>query len=226
VYGPTATTSACVGATAEFVLELLRDPGVLREEAERQAEDEKLRGVLRGIEDKRERLMDLALDGPFGKDDIARRAPSLEAERDVVERELDALGEGALEGRLRELEELPDLVEGYLRDLPYLGGGRRVVRDHATVPEERTADNPLGLYLLMPDRVRPKTEKEIEGERLAAENERSAWLRWVYEAIGLTMTAHKDGTLMRWSSCGKWTLPGRTGFESPLLRQIFTPDDD
>jgi hypothetical protein len=98
VYGPTATTSACVGATAEFVLELLRDPGVLREEAERQAEDEKLRGVLRGIEDKRERLMDLALDGPFGKDDIARRAALLEAERDVVERELDALGEGALEG--------------------------------------------------------------------------------------------------------------------------------
>jgi hypothetical protein len=59
---------------------------------------------------------------------------------------------------------LLDLVEGYLRD-------------HTIVPEERTADNPLGLDLLMPDRVRPKTEKEIEGERLAAENERSAWLR-------------------------------------------------
>jgi hypothetical protein len=44
-----------------------------------------------------------------------------------------------LEGRLRELEELPDLVEGYLRDLPYLVGRRRVVRDHATVPEERAA---------------------------------------------------------------------------------------
>jgi hypothetical protein len=48
------------------------------------------------------------------------------------------------------------------------------VRDHATVPEAHTADNPLGLSLLTSDRVRPKTEKEIEGERLAAENERSA----------------------------------------------------
>jgi hypothetical protein len=170
--------------------------------------------------------MDLALDGPFGKDEIARRAASLEGERDVVERELDALGEGALEGRLRELEELPDLVEGYLRDLPYLVGRRRVVRDHATVPEERTADNPLGLYLLTPDRVRPKTEKEIEGERLAAENKRSARLRWVYEAIGLAVTVHKDGTLLlRWS-CGPRALPGVTSLESPVLRQIYVPDDE
>jgi hypothetical protein len=170
--------------------------------------------------------MDLALDGPFGKDEIARRAASLDAERDVVERELDALGVGAWEGRLWELEELPDLVEGCPCDLPYLVGRRRVVRDHATVPEERTADNPLGLYLLTPDRLRPKTEKEIEGERLAAENERSARLRWVYEAIGLAVTAHKDGTLLlRWS-CGKRTLPVVTGFESPVLRQIYAPDDD
>jgi hypothetical protein len=49
--------------------------------------------------------MDLALDGPFGKDEIARRAASLDAEREVVERELDALGVGAWAGRLRELEE-------------------------------------------------------------------------------------------------------------------------
>ena len=223
---------------AEFVLGLLCNPEVLREEAERQAEDERrrvrradreaerLRGVLRGLEDKRERLMDLALDGPFGKDEIARRAASLEAERDVVERELDALGEGALEGRLRELEELPDLVEGYLRDLPYLVGRRRVVRDHATVPEKRTADNPLGFYLLTPDRVRPKTEKKIEGERLAAENERSARLCWVYEAIGLAVTAHKDGTLLlRWS-CGTRSLPVVTGFESSVLRRIHAPDNE
>jgi hypothetical protein len=137
-------------------------------------------------------------------------------------------GGDALEGRLRELEELPDLVEGYLRDLPYLVGRRRVVRDHATVPEERTADNPLGLYLLTPDRVRPKSEKEIEGERLAAENERSARLRWVYEAIGLAVTAHKDGTqllLLRWS-CGTRTLPAVTGFESPVLRRIYAPDNE
>jgi site-specific DNA recombinase len=222
---------------AEFVLGLLRNPELLREEAERQAEGErrrlrradreadKLRGVLRGLEDKRERLMDLALNGPFGKDEIARRAASLEAERNAVERELAGLGGDALEGRLRELEELPDLVEEYLHDLPYLVGRQRVVRDHVTLPEECTADNPLGLIRLTPDSVRHKTNEEIEGERLAAENERSARLRWVYEAIGLAVTAHKDGTLvLRWS-CGSQTLPAVTGFESPVLGRIYAPGE-
>ena len=169
--------------------------------------------------------MDLALDGPFGRDEIARRAASLEAERDAVERELDALGGGALEGKLRELEELPDMVEGYLRDLPYLVGRQRVVRDHATVPEERTPDNPLALYRLTPDRIRPKTTEEIKDEHLAAENERSARLRWVYEAIGLSVTAHKDGILLlRWS-LGERTLPAVTGFESPVLGRIYAPGE-
>lgn len=89
---------------ADFVLGLIEDPEVLREEAERQAEGERrrlrradreaerLRGVLRGLDDKRERLMDLALDGPFDKDEIARRAASLEADREATEREMEGLG--------------------------------------------------------------------------------------------------------------------------------------
>ncbi len=63
-------------------------------------------------------------------------------------------------------------------------------------PAERTRDNPLGLYRLTSDRIQRKTEAEIDGERLAAENERSSRLRYVYEAIGLTVTAQKDGRLL------------------------------
>ena len=130
-----------------------------------------------------------------------------------------------MDERLRELEELPDMVEGYLRDLPYLVGRQRVVRDHSTVTEERTPENPLGLYRLMPDRIRPKTKEELEGEQLTAENERSSRLRWVYEAIGLAVTAYKDGTLvLRWS-LGEQTLPAVTGSESPVLRRIYAPDE-
>lgn len=58
---------------------------------------------LRGLEDKREKLMDLALDGPFDKNEIARRAASLKVESDAIGRELDAVGGNALEERLREL---------------------------------------------------------------------------------------------------------------------------
>jgi hypothetical protein len=148
----------------------------------------------------------------------------VEAERNAVERELAGLGGDALAEKLREFEELPDLVEEYLRDLPYLVGRRRVARDHVTLPEERTADNPLGLFRLTPDRVRPKTTKEIESERLAAKNKRAARLRWVYEAIGLAVTTHKDGTLvLRWL-CGTPTLPAVTGSESTVLRRVYSPD--
>lgn len=220
---------------ADFVLGLMRDPGILRSEAERQAEGERrrlgragreaerLRSALRDLDTKRERLMDLALDGPFGKDKIARRAASLDADRAVIKRELDGLGGEALEGRLRELEALPALVETYLRDLPDLVGRRRAVRDHETVPAERTPENPLGLYRLTPERIRRKTEEETEDERLAADSERAHRLRHVYEAIGLAVTAHKDGTLvLRWS-LGEKTLPSVTGFESPVLGRVFTP---
>jgi hypothetical protein len=72
--------------------------------------------------------------------------------------------------------------------------------------------------------IRPKTEEEVADERLAAERERSARLRWVYEAIGLSVTAHNDGTLvLRWS-CGGRTLPSVTGSESPVLKRIRAPD--
>ena len=223
---------------AGFVLGLISNPEVLRGEAERQAEGErrrllraggeadKLRSVLRDLEDKRERLMDLALDGPFGRDEIARRAASLEAERAAAQRELDALGGDALEERLRELEALPALVEAYSRDLPDVVDRRRIVRDHATIPAERTPDNPRGIYRLAPERIRCKSAEEIEEERLAAENERSARLRFVYEAIGLAVTAHKDGTLLRWWSLGERALPAVTGSESPVLRRTYGPGED
>ncbi|MDP9479533.1 MAG: hypothetical protein M3R38_28330 [Actinomycetota bacterium] len=171
---------------AELVLGLIRDPEVLREEAERQAEGErrrlrradreaeKLRGVLRGLENKRERLMDLALDGPFSRDEIARGAASLDAARRAAERELDGLGGGVLEARLQELEALPALVEAYLRDLPDLVSHRRVVRDYGTIPAERTPDNPP--WPLPPD-ARKDTAQDRRGDRGRAPRRRERALR-------------------------------------------------
>ncbi len=74
---------------------------------------------------------------------------------------------------------------------------------------------------MTPDSIQRKTEEEIEGERLAAENERSSRLRVVYEAINLAVTAYKDGTLLlRWSF-GERILPVVTEFESPTLRELL-----
>jgi hypothetical protein len=67
---------------AEFTSGLLRDLELQGEEAQPRAEGERkrlrradreakrLRGMLRGLENKRERLMNLALDDSFGKDEI------------------------------------------------------------------------------------------------------------------------------------------------------------
>ena len=75
-----------------------------------------------------------------------------------------------------------------------------------------------------PESTAPLPPTTATGERLAAENERSSRLRHVYEAIGLAVTAHKDGTLLlRWSF-GERALPAVTEFESPTLGQLFETD--
>jgi hypothetical protein len=42
---------------------------------------------------------------------------------------------------LKQLEELPGLVEEFLRELAYLIGRKTVVRDYETIPEKRTSDS-------------------------------------------------------------------------------------
>ena len=89
------------------------------------------------------------------------------------------------------------------------------MRGHETVPGE----NPLVPYRLTADRVRRKAEGETEAERLAAENERAHRLRHVYEAIGLAVTARKDGTLvLRWS-LGERSFAERHGVRGPGARK-------
>lgn len=107
---------------------------------------------------------------------------------------------------------------------PDLVGRKRAVRDHETVPAKRTPDGSHGLYRLTSERIRRKTREDIEGERLAADNERAHRPRHVYEAIGLAVTAHKNETLLlRWSIGGR-ALPAVTGSESSVLGSIFRPE--
>src|SRR5918993_1257433 len=80
------------------------------------------------------------------------------------------------------------------RDLPYLLDKRRVVRDHETLPDERTPDNP-GIYTLTPDRNRHLPEEEIARKEHEAEDERSERYRAMYNELGLRVVGHPDGTL-------------------------------
>jgi hypothetical protein len=99
------------------------------------------------------------------------------------------------EEKIRRLEELPALIEEYLRDLPHLVGRSLEVREYETVGAERTPDNPLGIYTLTPDSIRYLTEEELEEKRRAAEEERSERFRQLYAMLDLKVVCHKDLSL-------------------------------
>jgi hypothetical protein len=100
------------------------------------------------------------------------------------------LAEG--ESRLRELEELPLLVEEYLNDLPYLVNRMAIIREYETIGAERTPENLLWLYTLTPNRIRHLSEEEVAARRRAVE---AARYQELYAMLGLRAAVHADGTL-------------------------------
>ncbi len=96
--------------------------------------------------------------------------------------------------KLRQFEALPNLVEGYLRDLPNLLDHAPPVRDYETVPEERTPENPLGFYSLTPGSIRHLTKGELAEKKRAAEDARGKRFRAVYDDLGVWVVAHPHGT--------------------------------
>jgi hypothetical protein len=63
------------------------------------------------------------------------------------------------------------------------------------VPDERTEENPTGMYTLTPDRIRHLPEEEVAQRERQAEDEKAARYRGMYEDLGLKVIAHPDGTL-------------------------------
>ena len=130
---------------------------------------------------------------PYGfRPNEARDAYLVEdAQMATVRRIFQMVADG--ETRLRELEELPQLVEEYLKDLPYLMDRMPVVREYETVPNPRTEENPSGLYTLTPERIRHlPEEEEVGAKRLAAE---AARFRELYTLLDLRVAVHENGDL-------------------------------
>ena len=188
-----------------LVLGFLGRPEEVRRRAEEYVQSERGRltragrelsgweGRLADTQRRRSALIDLAADGTITREDLRDKLAELDKERDACREEIRALGES--QERLEELEELPEMAEGLARDLPYLLDRRRVVRDYETVPAERTADNPLGIYTLTSDRIRHLPEEEVERKEREAEDKRSARYRAIYEDLELRVVARPDGTL-------------------------------
>jgi hypothetical protein len=132
-------------------------------------------------------------------------------ERSDLERRLAELADG--EERLRELETLPELVEEYLRDLPYLLDLKPVVREYETSAPESTKDDPLGgLYTITPERIRMLPEEELAKMRRAAEEVRARRFRELYAMLNFKVVCHKDRSVeVSWGAdCREWLGRGPT----------------
>lgn len=200
---------------------LIEDPSVLRESVEKQAEEEKRtlsdsRGRIEAIsrilveaDGERDRYTRLYARGKLDDAEYDRYTAELDARRLAAEEELARLGDAR--ERIEYLEALPRMVKEYLRDLPEIvrGAGLGEPRDYETTSEMCTEDNPLGAYTLTPDRIRERTNVEIEEIRRERRREHAERLRALYEVLGLSVVAHRDGTLeIRWGEHGRCKLAG------------------
>lgn len=153
------------GEVRQFALNLIRNPEVLREDI--QAEADRLKETLRrperqirhwadqlaAIERKRADFQDQAAEGLMTLDELRTRLAELEEQRAVAEGELDQLRN--TQQQLDYLNDLPDLIEDYLRDLPQLMAAP--VRKW----DEDGSDG-LQIYTVTPDTVQPRPEIDQE----------------------------------------------------------------
>ena len=138
-------------------------------------------------------------------DRLRSKLASLAQERTDLEKRLAELADG--EQRLRELEELPKLIEEYLREIPRLLDLKPVVREYETSAPEPTEGDPLGaLYTITPDRIRFLPEEELAEKRRAVEEKRARRFRELYAMLDLKVVCHKDRALeVSWGAhCSEW----------------------
>ncbi|HET7271557.1 MAG TPA: recombinase family protein [Rubrobacter sp.] len=199
-----------------LVLGFLSQPEEIRRRAEEYVESERGRlsrvgrdlsgweGRLADTERRRSALIDLAADGTISHEDLRTKLSGLNAEREAIKPEIEALREGSEE--LERLEDLPQFAESLARDLPHLIDSRPVVRDYETIGPERTEEDPLGIYTLTPDRIRRLSEEGVARREREVEDERAAKYRAMYEDPGLRVVAHPDDTLEASWRFGEATL--------------------
>jgi hypothetical protein len=188
-------------------LRLIEDPNTLRKQVEQQARAEReskpwLRDA-REAESARERLAKLELvedrcrdqqaEGLISMAKLREKLDGTREEREGLQARVAMLADG--ESRLREIEELPGLVEEYLRDLPDLVSRMPIIRNYETVPPERDEIGGLALYTLTPERIRFLSEEEVARRERKAEAARGARFRELYAMLGLRAEVHADGTL-------------------------------
>lgn len=179
-----------------YALDLIRNPETLREQVEAEARRLKLalkdpakdlrrwQKQLADADSERDRLIRLFKKGGIDEEEFDLYAAETDRDKAEAEAELDRLRDASQ--RMSWLDDLPDLVEDYLNDLPWM--------IEQTVYRRDGGDRLPTPYRVTPDTAQPPPT-EINQEADAAK-----W-RGLYEDLGLTVVVAKDGTLgISWGS--------------------------
>jgi site-specific DNA recombinase len=211
-YAKYHTAEALEGRVGEFVLELIRNPETLREQVEAEAALEKaalrdkrkyiaaLASRLNEADSERDRLVRLYARGGLSDNEYDSYTAEIDERKKATEGELASLEEA--QRNIDYLDDLPRLIEDYLRELPQMVDELPRIREYTLSHEheaqlERDRRNADGLkpYPVIPGTHRKRTPEELEQLRREAERERDERYRWAYEKLGLKVLACPDGPL-------------------------------
>ena len=199
-------------AARQYVLGLLRNPEVMRQQVEQQLQSEiaALRNPERKIKAWMGRLAEAdrmrmayqrqQAEGLMTLEELRAHLSKLDGRRAEAESELAALQDSRR--RLDELRAYHDLIDEHLRALPSLVHGReKLVRDHTYTEEheerKRKAreESRMPIFPLSAKMFRERTPEEKEELTREQERERAERYGGVYTSLGLRVVAHKDGAL-------------------------------
>jgi hypothetical protein len=178
----------------QFALNLIRNPEVLREKA--RAEADRLKETLRRPERKikhwadqlanvdrlRSGYQDQAAAGLMTLDELGSKLKQLDERRAVAEDELDRLRD--TQQQVDYLDDLPGLVEDYLRDLPQL------IAYPTRKQDEDAVEDGLRIYKVTTDTVQPRPE--VDQEAIGRK------YRGLYDDLNLKAVKTSDGLEITW----------------------------
>ncbi len=195
------------GRVSTFVLDLIRNPEILREQVEAEAAREKaaLRDTRKQVaalahrlaeaDAERDRYNRLYARGKLTDDEYDAYTAEVAERKKAAEEELAKLEDA--KRYVEYLDTVPQLVEDYLKELPQMIDKVPRIRESVIRDEYKGAgsNGHLKPHLVVPGMHRKRTPEEMKKLKAEAERERTGRFRQAYEMLDLKVVAHPDGIL-------------------------------
>ncbi|HEX5850633.1 MAG TPA: hypothetical protein VFY59_15665, partial [Rubrobacter sp.] len=203
------------GRVSAYVLDLIRNPEILREQVEAEAAREKaaLRDTRKQVAALAHRLAETVAErdrynrlyarGKLTDDEYDAYTAEVAERKKAAEDELAKLEDA--KRYVEYLDTVPRLVEDYLKELPQMIDDVPRIREYVIRDEYKGAgtNGHLRPQIVVPGMHRKRTPEEMKVLRDEAERERIGRYRRAYEMLDLKVVAYPDGTLeISWTGGG------------------------